>query len=355
VTSSVVVYGATGYTGALIAEAMVSAGITPLLAGRNALAVEALASRLGVPWRAVSLDDARGLDALLSDATLVLHCAGPFYRTMAPMVDACLRTRTHYLDITGEIQVFETCAARDAAARAAGVMLLPGVGFDVVPSDCLAAHTAARLPGATELVLAFHNTAGLSRGTATTMIELAHTGGMIRRDGVLARVPPAFHTRTFDFGRGPRMAVTIPWGDVSTAFHSTGIGNVRVYKSASPSAVRTLKLTGFLAPLLRMPWVQRQLIARATQGGSGPDEAARRTGRSHLICEVREGTGRVAVSRLTGPEGYTMTVATAINAVRAVLARPDVSGFATPSRVFGADFVLQVPGVTRTDEPITAA
>jgi short subunit dehydrogenase-like uncharacterized protein len=353
VTLPVVLYGANGYTGTLIAEALHTAGESVVLAGRSVASVQALGDRLRMPWRAVSLDDAAGLDALLADARVVLHCAGPFSRTSRQMVDACLRTRTHYLDITGELQVFAACHARDAEARAAGILLMPGVGFDVVPSDCLASHTAARLPGAASLVLAFHNTARKSHGTTKSMIERAHEGGMIRRAGALVSVPPGYHVRAFDFGRGPRTTVTIPWGDVYTAHVSTGVPDVRVYAAASPGAVRSLRATRWLRPLLRLPAVQQFLIARATRGPAGPTPEERVTGRTSFICEARDAAGRTAVSRLTGPEGYTMTMHTALLMLRHVLAHPDVSGYATPSQLCGADSVLQVPGVTRTDEPIT--
>src|SRR5581483_8285688 len=154
----------------------------------------------------------------LDGTKLVLHCAGPFSRTSAPMVDACLRRGVHYLDITGEVDVFEACAARSDEARARNVMIMPGVGFDVVPTDCLAAHLKRSLPTATTLTLGFQSLAKLSRGTATTMVEHVADGGLVRKDGVLTNVPAAHKTRTIDFGRGPAKAICIPWGDVSTAW-----------------------------------------------------------------------------------------------------------------------------------------
>ena len=149
-------YGANGYTGQLIAREAVVRGQRPILAGRNAEAVTALARQLGLEHRIFSLDDAAATCAGLEGVTAVLHCAGPFAHTARPMIDACLEARVHYLDITGEISVFEMAAVRDTEAMAAGVMLLPGAGFDVVPSDCLALHLHRRLPTATHLALAFH-------------------------------------------------------------------------------------------------------------------------------------------------------------------------------------------------------
>lgn len=159
----ILIYGANGYTGTLVAQRAVERGLRPVLAGRNADAVGAVARRLDLPHIAINLDDVAGLEAALHGRVAVIHCAGPFSKTSRPMANACLRTGVHYIDITGEIAVFEELHARDGEARAAGVMLLPGAGFDVVPSDCLAVHLKRRLPEATHLALAFRGLGG-SRG-----------------------------------------------------------------------------------------------------------------------------------------------------------------------------------------------
>ena len=345
----VIVYGATGYTGQLVVDECLSQGMRPLLAGRDAERVRALAERHGLEWRAASLDDAVALDRVLAGATVVIHCAGPFARTSRPMADACLRNGVHYLDITGEIAVFEALAARDAEARTAGVMLLPGAGFDVVPTDCLAAHLKQRMPSATSLALAFHGGSGLSRGTATTMAENAGGPGAVRRGGRIVPVPPAWRTRRIDFGDKIRLTATIPWGDVSTAFHSTGIPDIEVYVAMPPSTVRLLRLSRWIAPLLRTAWVRGRLVAgiRRRPPGPSPDERARAT--AVLWGEARDASGTTVVSRLRTPDGYTLTARTAALAVRLVEAGGAVPGFQTPSRAFGAGFILQVPGCTRTD------
>ena len=213
------IYGAYGYTGALIARAAVEQGLTPTLAGRDDDRLRALADELDLPRRPFSLTSAADIDTALEDMTCVLHCAGPFAHTAAPMVEGCLRTNTHYLDITGEIEVFETLAALDDQAQEMEVMLLPGVGFDVVPSDGLAAHLHRRLPSAEQLELAiFNRGGGISRGTATSAIEHIGRGGLIRRDGKIQQVPLGWRTRTVDFGTGPVEVTAMPWGDVATAY-----------------------------------------------------------------------------------------------------------------------------------------
>src|SRR6056297_377347 len=236
---ALLIYGAYGYTGRLIAREAVAQGGSPVVAGRDGRAVARQADALGVEGRVIDLesdDPASHLERF--DA--VVNCAGPFVDTAEPLVTACLETGTDYLDITGEFPVFESLRQRDDAARETGVTLLPGVGFDVVPSDCLAAFLADQLPDGDMLRLGIKSDGGLSRGTARTLVEHLGSGGVVRRNGRLIQVPAAFRTRAIDFGDGPEHAVTIPWGDVVTAAHSTGIESVEVYAAAPPWASRAL-------------------------------------------------------------------------------------------------------------------
>ncbi len=343
-------YGATGYTGELVARLAVSRGQKPVLAGRSAGAVAVLASELGLPHRVFGLDDARAIDAGLDGVRAVLHCAGPFSRTAQPMVEACLRRKVHYLDITGEIPVFLALHAQDAAARAAGVTLLPGAGFDVVPSDCLAAHVKRRLPAATRLALAFVPSGGLSRGTATTALERLHEGGVVRRGGRFVRVPPAWKTRAIDFGRGPRKAITIPWGDVATAYFSTGIPDIEVYMAAPASLRVGLKLARPFLPFVGTAPVQSFLKRRIRSGAPGPSAAHRARATSYLWAEATDDAGRTAVSRLTTPEAYALTTCTALAALERILDGKTTAGYHTPATAFGPDFILTIERCTRTDE-----
>lgn len=348
---SLLIYGSTGYTGRLIVAEALARGLRPTIVARNADAVRAQAERLGLEWRAASLDDAVKLDAALRSTKVVIHCAGPFANTWRAMSDACLRAGAHYLDITGEIAVFEGLASRDAEAKAAGIMLLPGAGFDVVPSDCLAAHLVRRLPGATHLRLAFRAGGGASRGTSLTIVEGLGQPGAVRRDGRIVAVPQAWGARTIDFGDGrKRDTMTIAWGDVSTAFHSTGIPNIVVY-TAVPTTVRLGAIASrFIGPLLRSGIVQRALRARVRSTLDGPSEGARANTVSLLWGEATAANGARVTSRLRGPNAYTLTAQTAVLLATKALHGNAPPGFQTPSRAYGADLILEVPGVTRTDE-----
>lgn len=349
--SDFLLYGSYGYTGRLIAARALERGVRPLLAGRDADALRRQGDELGLPHRAFGLDDDAALDRALGEVPVVLHAAGPFAHTCRPMVEACLRTGTHYLDITGEIAVFEALARRGAEASDAGVMLLPGVGFDVVPTDCLAAHLKRRLPGAVRLALAFRSVGGgISRGTATTMVENLGAGGAVRRGGRITPVPAAWKTRRVDFGRGPVEVVTIPWGDVSTAYHSTGIPDVEVYTHVPRGARWGMVAGRFLGPLLGSAPVQRFLKGRIRGREPGPGAEARARGLSLVWGEAEDERGNRVAARMRTPEGYTLTARTAVGAVEEVLAGRAEPGFRTPSLAFGADWVLEFEGVER-EEP----
>ena len=332
------IYGANGYTGELIAREAVRRGERPILAGRTAEKVEPLARELNCEARVFDLD---AID--LSGISLVLHCAGPFSRTSAPMVRACLEAGVHYLDITGEIAVFETVLAQDAEAKRRGVVLLPGVGFDVVPTDSLAAMLHQRLPDATELWLAYSmRRGGVSRGTMNTVIDSLGQGGAIRRNGQIERVPTLFDVRTIPFESGPRLSMTIPWGDVATAYRTTGIPNIRVYRAASKKTIARTRRFGYIEPLLRSRAVKR-LLQKFIAKRTGPDAEERAAAHVELWGRAVNAAGKEVSMTMRVAEGYTFTVLSSLAAVARVLTTP-MSGALTPALAFGADFVREIPG-----------
>ena len=337
------VYGATGYTGELIVAEAVRRGMRPVVAGRSREKVDALAARFGLEGRTVSVDDPVALAAALRGMSLVLHCGGPFFRTYQQMLGGCLAVNAHYLDITGEITVFEGCARRDADAKGAAIVVMPGVGFDVVPSDCLAASLKAALPGATSLELAFGGGAGLSRGTAKTMVAGLGMGGAVRRGGKIRTVPLAHAVKVIPYRDKSRLSVSIPWGDVSTAYRSTGIGDIVVYRAAPPGQIRGMKIARYLGPLLASSLVQRWLTARIERGSAGPEEAVRAKYPMQLWGRVHDGS-RAVEGTLVTPEGYSLTALTAVECVHRVLTGGVTAGYQTPSSAFGAGFVTTIAG-----------
>lgn len=344
------IYGSYGYSGQLIADLAVQRGLKLVLAGRDEKKLRAQAEALNLEYRAFSLGDTPALYSALRDVEGVLHCAGPFVHTFRQMAEACLVTRRHYLDISGEIPGFEALAKLDDDAKRADIMLLPGAGFDVVPTDCLAMHLKRRLLSATHLRLYIRGVrGGVSRGTARSAIENMHRGGMIRKDKELVQVPPAWQVREVDFGRGPVKTVSIGWGDVSTAYHSTGIPNVQTYMAFPPFAIRALRALRVIGPLLYTRPARGLLKQALRLVRSGPTEEQRRNGFSLIVGEARNDDGGSVSSRLKTPEGYSLTALATVEIMRRVLTGDLKPGFQTPSLVYGPDFILGFEGVERVD------
>ena len=333
------VYGANGFTGRLIVEQCVRRGLRPVLAARRANSIAELAGRHELDTRIFALDRPADIAGGLDGIRVVIHAAGPFFRTSTPMVNACLARRVHYLDITGEISVFEACKARHADAQQQGVVLLPGVGFDVVPTDCLAARLAEQLPGTSQLELAFAGGGSFSRGTLKTMVLGLNEGGAIRADGVILRVPAGWKTQRVAFRDRPRTAVTIPWGDVSTAHWSTGIPNIHTYIALPSKARRSLLVVGLVKPALQFSIVRRAIERLIDASVTGPDEGVRATARMQIWGRVTHADGRMLEGTAETPEGYRFTAIAAVESALRVLANAPAGGYHTPSSAFGSSYL----------------
>ena len=346
--SNWMIYGATGYTGIRIAREAAKRGQTPIIAGRSREKVERLAADLKCPARVFALESVSQIAGELAGLSAVVNCAGPFSATAVPMMDACIQARVSYLDITGEIDVIEAAAARDTKASDARIPLMPAVGFDVVPSDCLAAVLADEVHGAKELQLAFTASGGFSPGTAKTMVEGLPHGGKARVDGKIIRVPAAWKTREIPFWSGRRMAVTIPWGDVASAYYTTGIENIEVYTTMPASQLRFMRWFRWAFPLAGLGFVQSYLKRRVDRSVQGPNEEVYNKSRCSLWGRVTDARGRKAEATLETPGGYPLTVMTTLAAVEKVLAddvHEGAYGFLTPARAFGKHFIKSFPGV----------
>lgn len=331
------IYGANGYTGELIAREAAARGLKPILAGRNIGKVSALANELGFKHRAFTLDDPKVVAEHLQGVRVVLLTAGPFSATAACMISACLMAGAHYVDITGEIDVFELAAAHDEQAKARGVVLCPGVGFDVIPTDCIAATLKEAMPDATELSLGFDTTISLSPGTLKTTIENMPDGGKVRRDGRIQSLPQARFTRRIDFGRGAKLAASMPLGDVSSAYHSTGIKNITVYLPATRIAIMAMRLGDALRPLTRLRVVQQLLFKLVSMTVTGPDQEARDGMPAFVWGEVVNAAGERLEARVETVNGYSFTVPGALAAVQKLIQTQPRPGYLTPSQLLGPE------------------
>jgi short subunit dehydrogenase-like uncharacterized protein len=351
-SGKILVYGSYGYTGNLIARFAQEDGVEVVLSGRNSERLREQAERYGFDFVPADLSDPESIRNALRDMDVVVHCAGPFSHTYEAMARACFDTQTHYIDINGESEVFEGLWAMDEQAKRAGVMLLPGAGFDVIPSDCLAAHLKSRCPEATHLELAFRGEGGgISHGTAQTMLESMSDTGIVRRDGKVVQVPVAWKTRMIDFGDGrPAHCMSMPWGDVVTAYRSTGTPNIMVYMAMPAGATRVLRLIRPLLPLLGMRPVQTLIKKRIDAAPAGPDDQARATAYLDFWGEAKAADGQTVVSRMRTPDGYTLTARMSLSIAQKICRGLHTPGFQTPSTAYGKDLILELPGTERSDD-----
>lgn len=341
--SNFLIYGAYGYTGELITELAIKKGLKPILAGRNVEKIKALADKFGLKWIAFEATDKTALKLALQreEIKLVLNCAGPFVKTVKEFIPACIATNTHYLDITGEIEVFEYAKTQDQAAKEAEIMIMSGVGFDVVPSDCLAKFLKDELPTATHLELAFMGLGGVSQGTALTMAENLGAGGMIRENGTIKTVKTAYQTKVIDYGIKKMNSVTIPWGDVSTAYHSTQIPNIKVFMAQPPKAIKAMEMSNHFSFALKNDFVKSIIKKKIKAGEKGPNEEKRNSNNSYLWGKVTDGKTSVE-ARLITPEGYKLTSITALLITEKVLNGDFKIGYQTPSSAYSKNLILEV-------------
>ncbi len=341
-------YGANGYTGRLIARMAKEYGLHPILAGRNAKALQEMSVELGYDYRVFDLSDKTALEQALLDVSVVLHVAGPFQFTARKMIAACLATHTHYLDITGEISVFESARAYDTHAKEMGVMIMPGVGFDVVPTDCTALFLKNQLPDATHLVLAFAMLGGkLSHGTAMTMAGNLGEGGVVRENGQIVHKPLGHKSAWIDFGVKKMFVMTIPWGDISTAYTTTGIPNIETYAGSSPKTFSLLKWQFLYNWLLKTSFMRDLARQRINKQPAGPSDEMRAKAKSLVWGQVTNATGKTSTVRMECPEGYTLTAMSSLLITQKVLSDRYSIGYQTPAGAYGADLIMEIPGVKR--------
>ncbi len=348
-TDNWMLYGATGYTGVLVAEEALRRGHRPLLAGRSAKKLAPLAERLGLDYVAFSLDNVDAIVRNLADINLVYHAAGPFIHTSEPILRACLQSRTHYLDIAGEYFIFQNTFSHSEAALQAGIALISGVGFDVVPSDCLLKHVSDQIPNAIQLETGIDALSRVSAGTVRSLLEMMPSGGRVRRDGELVAHPFGKGTRKIRFPHGQFSAMPIPWGDIETGYHTTSIPNITAYMALPSALIALSRITAPIGQFALKSDLLRQLLGGVVDRVvHGPDEHARQTSCSYLWARATGPDGNFAESWIETVEVYRFTAEIGVRCVEKVLELQPI-GALTPSQAFGADFVLEVEGTKRYD------
>jgi len=345
----ILVYGAYGYTGQLIVEEALKADLSITIGGRNAEKVEKMAKEKELPFVSFALDDHQIITTHLEKVDLVIHCAGPFEYTAQQMARSCILAKTHYIDITGEYQVFEMLHELGPEAENAGIMLLPGAGFDVVPSDCLAAQLNDALPESDKLELAFTSKAGsLSRGTAKTMVENIHKGQLLRIDHKLKSISHGKRVKTIDYGEFEQVSVGISWGDICTAYYSTGIPSIEVYTGSTEKQIGQMKWANWLKPVLKWRWVKHIFLKQINKKPAGPSAEKRAKGGMNLWGKIYKGDESKEL-RLKTPNGYTLTAHSAVLIAKKIGQQSFKPGYQTPSSAYGKDLIFEIEGCEKVE------
>ena len=333
--SEVLIYGATGYMGKLCTREFLRAGIRPILAGRDA-AVKTLAAAAGLNSVMFELN-AQSISQHLRGVSLVINLAGPFGTTQKALIEACLATGTHYIDIAGEVDEMRGAFAFDVAARDANIMIMPGAGFGIVPTD-IAAHIAkTQLPGATLLTICYATEGGVSRGTLKTVLKDINRIGVRRVGGALIAAAPAETKMDFTVAGKTFHAVYNPWrADLFTAGISTGVAEISTY-SVFPGLIVAMMNGRFL-------WSRDLLLKYVLRFvPEGPSDQALQSGRTYVEAVASDGSTHVAI-RLKGPEAYLFTARCLREITRAALSGTWAPGFQTPA-LYGRALLDRIEGV----------
>ncbi len=337
------IYGASGYTGRLALRAAVAGGHRPVVAGRNETLVDRVASPSGLEARVFELADRRRAVEALRDVDAVFCAAGPYSATAEAMVAACLEARTHYVDVTAENAVFERLQALDDAAKDAGVMLLPGMGAGGAPTDCLAAHLQMRLPDATRLEFYGGSLEVVSRGTAKSAMEAVHLPTQVRRGGTLVPLDEPERVGTRIDGEILE-CVTVPLCDVLVAWWSTRIPDITTYVEETGAVKQMSSVPSWLKGLLATRVGQAIVKWQLDRGVEGPTDEQRAAGTYRNFAIARNVAGEAVAAVARGPEGYTLTALSALEATIRAARMEGKPGYQTASTAFGASFLPSLEG-----------
>jgi short subunit dehydrogenase-like uncharacterized protein len=347
--SKVMIYGANGYTGQLILEECKNNNFEVIIAGRNIEKLKILSEKFGYEERAFSLSE--NFTDKFDDIYLVLNCAGPFSKTAKPIVDACILTGTHYLDITAEIDVFEMIKQRNVEAVDKDVLLLPGIGFDVIPTDCMAKFLSEKLDNAVSLEIGIYFDHGISKGTQYTNVERLKLGGAIRKDGEIVKTKLLGRSKVLTFydidGRKfENLTYQIPWGDISTSYTTTSIPNIEVYLNYPKKIVRLAKISHYFKWLFKFGFIEnimKKMMVRIMK----PVEMDKvDEGHLNLRATARNNNGEELSISLNTINSYKFTAISSIFMIKKVLDGDFRSGYYTPAGLYGSNLITEIDPIS---------
>jgi len=315
------IYGATGYTGTLIAHEAARRGLEFEIAGRSEAKLATLAAELNVAYHVFPVDSIEGWKKSLKSKTALLNIAGPFSETADQAMKAAIQFQVHYIDITAEIDIYRLAETKDAQAKAAGIMLLSGAGL-FSTYDPLVVHTARRVEDPVSLRVAFKYSGGFTPGSVASASNIINAGILMRKNGVLESFPEA-KPAAFDFGNGPEDASPLPLGGVVISYKSTGIQNIEEYFLMAQAAI--------------------SLDAEAKTDSQESE------GISKIVAEVTGANGTVVRTIAEMPGGYMPTVLSAIEITSRVIHGDYKAGFQSPASAYGEELLDTLTSVKVTD------
>jgi len=337
------IYGANGYSAQLIIEELIARNIKPILAGRNKKAIAKVAEKFSCQYNIFDLtEEVKALEALKNIHT-VIHCAGPYKYTAKEMIDLCLASKTNYLDITGEMPSLAYAFGCSKKAKEEGIVILPSVGFDVIPTDCLAKMLKEEMPDAKFLKLGFYNKGGgISRGTSLTSLEFTGGSGKVRMDGQIIDSPIGEYSLKIEKKAFQFYGISIPWGDVFTSFISTGIPNIEVYFGLSKFLFKVRHLLFIITRIFEIEFVKKLMSSYIKHFFSGPNKNQRDKTQTYIYGSVSNEKGVLIEKVFQVMEGYNLTAKGAVESAIRVLNNEVKPGTHTPSLAFGSDYLNQV-------------
>jgi short subunit dehydrogenase-like uncharacterized protein len=356
----IAVVGATGFTGGLVTEALARRGATLRLIGRDRRRLDervgALPKAAEAQTRAVGDWTEPALAQALDGCAAVVACAGPFLRIGGPVVRAAIRARVHYCDSSGE-QAFirEVFEGLDAAARAAGVALMPGAAYEYLPGDLGSALVAADAGPLDRLEVTYASESGAaSAGTRRTMIEILAAAMVERVDDELRPSAIGEHRKRIETPFGAVEALSFPAGEAVMVPRHIDVRSVRSFIGTRelPRGVALLPVLRRLARFRPARRLLQRTFARMGPHGPNDESRARR-----FICHVEAwtlaGERRTVVLEATDPYGFT-AAALAMLAVRMADGRIARTGAITPAQAVDARELIDALNV-RVDENVDRA
>lgn len=329
--NKLLIYGAAGYTGTIIAARAKELNIDFEIAGRERYKTQKLAEELAVDYHIFNVDSEYAWEKALQDKTVLINAAGPFKFTAEQAMRACLKAGVHYLDISAELDTYRLAQSLDKEAREAGIQLISGAGL-FVSYDALVVHLSKLVAEPEYLKVGFRHYGGFSRGSVLSSKNIADLGILIRRNGEIINNPYP-QSKLFRFGQEEVECLPTPLGGIILSYKSTGIPNIEEFFSLKLPATELPDLTAESLP-------------------DGPTKEERAAGRNGISAELTGKDGKVVKAYVDAPSGYDLTPLSVIAVAHRILNGDFKVGYQSPGSAYGEDIINDIPDTYLIDNNV---